>query len=98
MVVFSGKANKHQHGVGFLVHKDIVITVMGCRPVSSRLITIRPRAVIFNLTIVQACAPTSDYDENKIEGFCDQPQTVIDQGFIGLIHFSVSVVVFCISM
>ena len=33
-VFFSG----NEHGVGFLVHKDIVNTVMGCRPVSSRLI------------------------------------------------------------
>ena len=38
-VFFGGKEDKHEHGVGFLVHKDIVNTVMGCRPVSSRLIT-----------------------------------------------------------
>ena len=61
------------------VHKDIVNTVMGCRPVSSRLITIRLREVLFNITIVQAYAPTSDYDDNKIEEFYDQLQVVIDQ-------------------
>ena len=71
-VFFSGKEDKHEHGVGVLVHKDIVNTVMGYRPVSSRLITIRLRAVPFNITIVQACAPTSDYDDNKIEEFYDQ--------------------------
>ena len=64
-VFFSGKEDKHEHGVGFHVHKDIVNTVMGCRPVSSRLITIRLRAVLFNITIVQAYAPTSDYDDNE---------------------------------
>ena len=53
-VFFSGKEDKHENGVGFLVHKDIVNTVMRCRPVSSRLITIRLRAVPFNITIVQA--------------------------------------------
>ena len=47
------KEDKHEHGIGFLVHKDIMNTVMGCRPVSSRLITIRMRAVPFNITIVQ---------------------------------------------
>ena len=75
----SGKEDKHKHGIGFLVHKDIVNTVMGCRPVSSRLITIRLRAVPFNITIVQAYAPTSDYDDNEIEEFYDQLQNVIDQ-------------------
>ena len=52
---------------------------MGCRPVSSRLITIRLRAAPFNITIIQAYAPTSDYDDNKIEEFYDQLQNVIDQ-------------------
>ena len=78
-VFFSGKEDIHQHGVGFLVHKDMVNTAMGCRPVSSRLITIRLRAVLFNITIVQAYAPTSNYDDNEIKEFCDQLQNVIDE-------------------
>ena len=57
-VFFSGKEDKHDHGVGFLVHKDIVSTLMGCCPVSSRLITIGLRAVLFNIIVVQAYAPT----------------------------------------
>ena len=52
---------------------------MGCRPVSSRLITIRLGAVPFNIRIVRAYAPTSDYDDNEIEEFCDQLQNFIDQ-------------------
>ena len=66
-VFFSRKEDKHEHGVGFLVHKDIVTTVMGSRPVSSRLITIRLRAIPFNITVVQVYAPTSDYEDNEIE-------------------------------
>ena len=73
------KKDKHELGVGSLVHKDIVNTVMGCRPVSSRLMTIRLRAVPFSITIVQAYAPTLDYDDNEIEEFYDQLQNVIDQ-------------------
>ena len=79
MVFFSRKEDKHEHGVGFLIHKDIVNTVMGCRPVSSRVIIIRLRAVPFNIAIVQTYAPTSDYKGNEIEECYDQPQNVIDQ-------------------
>ena len=78
-VFFSGKEVIHEHGVGFLVHKDIVDTVMGCRPVSSRLIIIRLRAVPFKITIVQAYTPTPDYDDNEIEELYDQLQNFIDQ-------------------
>ena len=52
-VFFSGKEDKQEHGVGFLVHKDIMNTVMGCHPVFSRLITIHLRAVPFSITVVQ---------------------------------------------
>ena len=68
-VFVSGKEDKHEHDIEFLVHKDIVNTVMGCRPVSSRLITIRLRAVPFKITIVQVYALTSEYDDNEIEEF-----------------------------
>ena len=54
-------------------------TIIGCRPVSSRFITIRLRAVPFNITVVQAYVQTSDYDGNEIEEFYDQLQNVIDQ-------------------
>ena len=52
---------------------------MGCRPVSSRIITIRLRAVPFNITIVQVYAPTLDYDDNEMKELYDQLQNVIDQ-------------------
>ena len=52
---------------------------MGCRLVSSRHITIRLWAVPFTVTIIQAYAPTSDYDDNEIEEFYNQLQNVIDQ-------------------
>ena len=56
-VFFSAKEDKHEHGVGCPVHKDIVNAVKGCCPVSSRLITIGLRAVLFNIIVVQAYAP-----------------------------------------
>ena len=30
---FSDLEDKHKHGVGFLIHKDTVNAIMGCRPV-----------------------------------------------------------------
>ena len=51
-------------------------TVMGCRPVSSRFITIRLRALPCNITVIQTYAPTSDYE---VEEFYDQLKNVIDR-------------------
>ena len=52
--------------------------IMGCQPVSSRLITIRLKASLFSITIIQAYAPTTDYNDD-IEDFYDQLQEVIHQ-------------------
>ena len=63
-VYFSGEVDTHGYGVGFLVNKDVVDAVLGCRPVSSRLISIRVRAASFNITIIQVYAPTSGHDDS----------------------------------
>ena len=41
-VFFSGKEDKHKHGIGFLVHKDTVNTVMDVVPVPRRETRHRP--------------------------------------------------------
>ena len=53
--------------VGFLVHIDMVSAVLGCRPVSGRLISVRLRAAPFNVTIIQVYAPTSEHDDNEAD-------------------------------
>ena len=52
---------------------------MGCRTVSSRLITSRLKASPFNITTIQSSASTTDYDDDDFEDFYDQLQEVIDQ-------------------
>ena len=78
-IFFSVKEDKHENGVGFIVHIDIANTIKGCCPVFGRLITIRLRAVPFNITVVKAYTPTSDDDNDEIEEFYGQLQNVIDQ-------------------
>ena len=78
-VFFSGSEARHENGVGFLINKDIVGSVMGCRPVSERLITIRLRASPFNITIIQVYAPTTSHDDDEIEELYDQLQSLVDE-------------------
>ena len=78
-VYFSGEEDRHEYGVGFLVHKDVVDAVLVCRPVSSRLISIRLRAAPFNITIIQIYAPTTGHDDSEVDHFYQQLQETIDQ-------------------
>ena len=51
-IFFSGREGRQEHGVGSLTHIDTVNAIMGCRPVSSRLITILLKASPFNISII----------------------------------------------
>ena len=74
-IYVSGEEGRHEYGVGFLVHKD----VLGCQPVSSRLISIRLRAASFNITILHVYAPTSGHDDSEVDHFYQQLQETIGQ-------------------
>ena len=76
---FSGEEVRHADGVGFLVPKDIASAVLGCRPVSSKLISIRLGAASFNITIIQVYAPISIHDDSEVDKFYQQLQKTIDQ-------------------
>lgn len=74
---FSGDDKKHQHGVAFIVRKEIAGCVISCTPFSSRLISIRVSAKPHNMTIIQVYAPTADYEDEDIEEFYEQLEAVI---------------------
>ena len=61
------------------MYKDVVGAVLGCQPVSSRLISIRLRAAAFNITIIQVYAPTSGHDDSEVDHFYQKLQETIDQ-------------------
>ena len=75
---WSGLEDTHEQGVGFIVHKNTVNCVMNCCPISSRLITIRLISSPFNITTIQAYAPTSNYSYDDVEYFFKELQKVLD--------------------
>ena len=48
-------------------------------PTLRRLITIRQRVSPFNITIIQAYAPTSNYSDGDVENFYEEVQKVLDK-------------------
>ena len=54
-------------------------TDTGCRPVPSRLISVRLKAASFNVSIIQVYASTSGQDDNDVDNFYQQLLDIIDQ-------------------
>ena len=57
----------------------MVSAVLGCLPVSSRLILIHLRAAPYNVTIIQVYTSTSEYDGSEVDNFYQKLKETIDQ-------------------
>ena len=79
ILYYSGDMSSHVHGIGFLVNKNAKNSVPGCPPISKRIITIHLRAAPFNITVVQAYGPTTEYDNEQVEEFYSQLQDSFDK-------------------
>ncbi|CAI9726028.1 Hypothetical predicted protein [Octopus vulgaris] len=76
---FSGNSKTRQHGVGFVLYKKISKCVESYQTMSDRVITIRIKAKLNNITLLQIYAPTADAEEDEIEQFYAEIQGAIEE-------------------
>ena len=72
----SGESVKHEKGVAVIVHKDSTGSVIECRPISSRMMSIRMAAKPQNITIIQVYAPTSAAPDEEINRFYEELESL----------------------
>ena len=64
---YSGHDKLKRHGVGFLIRKELINSILNINMISSRIISIQFAATPMNITIIQVYAPTTDYSDEDIE-------------------------------
>ena len=74
---YSEEREKHQHGVAFIVRKEITDCVISCTPVNSRIISIRIAAKPINITVTQVYAPTTSHSDEETEMFYETLEETI---------------------
>ena len=74
---YCGEDSKHQYGVAFIVQKEVVGSIISCTLISSRLMSIWISARPHHITIIQVCAPTADHEDEKVEQFYEQLDSII---------------------
>ena len=76
-IFYSGK-EKNALGTGFAVSKKIVDKVIGFRPENERLCAIRIKGKMFNITLINAHAPTEDSEDNDKDSFYEKLEKLYD--------------------
>ena len=66
------------NGVAIMVNKRVQNAVLGCNLKNDRMISVCFQGKPFNITVIQAYAPTSNTEEAEVELFCEDLQDLLD--------------------
>ena len=70
-IYYCGQESLRRNGVAIMVNKGVQNAVLGCNLKNDRMISVRFQGKPFNITVIQAYAPTSNAEEAKVEWFCE---------------------------
>ena len=67
-IYYFGQESLRRNGVAIMVNKRIQNAVLGCNLKNDRMISVRFKGKPFNITVIQAYAPTSNTEKLKLNG------------------------------
>ena len=74
-IYYCGQESLRKHGVTIMVNKRVQNAVLVCNFKSNRRISVPFQSKLFNITVIQVYAPTSNAEEAKVEQFYEDLQT-----------------------
>ena len=68
-IYYCGQKSLRRNGVAIMVNKRVQNAVLGCNLKNDGIISVRLQGKPFNITVIQAYAPTSNAEEAEVERF-----------------------------
>ena len=68
-IYYCGQESLRRNGVAIKVNKRVRNAVLGCNLKNDRMISVPSQGKQFNMTVIQAYAPTSNAEEADVEWF-----------------------------
>ena len=75
---YCGQESLRRNGVAIIVNKRVRNTVLGCHLKNDRMISVCFQSKPFNITVIQAYAPTSNAEEAEVEWFYEDLQDLLE--------------------
>ena len=66
-IYYCGQESLRRNGVAIMVSKRVRNAVLACNLKNDRMISVRFQGKPFNITVIQAYAPTTDAEETEVE-------------------------------
>ena len=77
-IYYCGRGSLRRNGVTITVNKSDQNAVLGCNLKNDRMISVRIQGKPFNITVIQAYAPTSNAEEAEVERFYEDLQDLLE--------------------
>ena len=77
-IYYCGQESLRGNGVAIMVNKRVLNTVLGCNLKNDRTISVHFQGKPFNITVIQAYAPTSNAEEAEVEWFYEDLQDLLE--------------------
>ena len=77
-IYYCGQESLRRNGVAIMVNKRVQNAVLGCNLKTDRMISVRCQGKPFNITVIQAYAPTSHAEEAEVEWFYEDLQDLLE--------------------
>ena len=77
-IYYCGQESLRRNGLAIMVSKRVRNAVPGCNLKNDRMISVRLQGKPFNITDIQAYAPTSNAEEAEVEQFYEDLQDLLE--------------------
>ena len=75
---YCGQEYFRRNGGAIMVNRGVRNAVLGCNLKNDRMISVRLQGKLFNITVIQIYAPTSNAEEAKVERFYEDLQDLLE--------------------
>ena len=77
-IYYCGQQSLRRNGVAIMINKRVQNAVLGCNLKNDRMISVCFQGKPFNITVIQAYAPTSNTEEAEVEWFYEDLQGLLE--------------------
>ena len=77
-IYYCGQESLRRNGVAIMINKRVQNAVLGWNLKNNRMISVRFQGKPFNITLIQAYAPTSKAEEAEVEQFYEDLQDLLE--------------------
>ena len=77
-IYYCVQESHRRNRVALIINRRVWNTVLGCSLKNGRMISIRFQGKSFNITVIQACAPTTDAKEAEVDKFYEDLEDLLE--------------------